>query len=405
MQAVAQPALFDLLLTLFYNLRAHNFSLGISEFKLALQAFSYGFGSDSEEDLIFTLQVLWGKSPEEQEELRRILVEALQEQRESAESEEQHSVAPGRDPGNTDFNPGKEEQHSVAPGLDPGDMDYNPEKDEHSIAPDLNPGKDAHSEPLPERSRGQGDPAADMRLPLNFLPEMPVGGHAIRIPKIKPMQINANLDLVGSYPVRQRHMKRAWRYYRLMRQDGPATVLDIPGTVQQVAENGLLLHPVMRAHRTNQAELLLLVDSGGSMVPFQRIVQRLLDSVRQGGLSRYAVYYFHDVPRKALFTDAARTVGEELTDILSGFHDAGVMIISDGGSARQSNSKARGRRTGEFLDTLKRYTPHVAWVNPTPEERWKTSSAGDIAEMVSMFALDRNGLDNAIDRIRGKEVR
>ncbi|MEL6820539.1 MAG: hypothetical protein AAFP70_02160 [Calditrichota bacterium] len=385
MQAVAQPALFDLLLTLFYNLRAHNFSLGISEFKLALQAFSYGFGADSEEDLIFTLQVLWGKSTEEQEELRRMLIEALQEQREAAtvapddylEKEEQ-DPAPG-------FNLRKEE-HSVAPGRDPEDMGFNLGKEgEQGVTPGRDPGK--------------------VNIPLNFLPEMPVGGQAIRIPKIKPLQINANLDLVGSYPVRQRHMKRAWRYYRLMRQDGPATVLDIPGTVEQVAQNGLLLHPVMRAHRTNQAELLLLVDSGGSMVPFQRIVQRLLVSVRQGGLSRYAVYYFHDVPRKALFTDAARTIGVDLTDVLNGFHDAGVMIISDAGSARQSNSNARVRRTGEFVDTLKRYTPHVAWVNPTPEERWSTSSAGDIANMIHMFSLDRNGLDNAIDCIRGKDVR
>jgi len=382
MQAVAQPALFDLLLTLFYNLRAHNFSLGISEFKLALQAFSYGFGSESEEELIFTLQVLWGKSPEEQEELRRMLIEALQEQREALRSEEQDARREKQDPNSEQPLP----ERSRGQG-------------EQETAPEQDPGNEGEQGVTPRHDPG------NVNLPLNFLPEMPVGGHAIRIPKIKPMQINANLDLVGSYPVRQRHMKRAWRYYRLMRQDGPATVLDIPGTVEQVAQNGLLLHPVMRARRSNQAELLLLVDSGGSMVPFQRIVQRLLDSVRQGGLSRYAVYYFHDVPRKALFTDKARTIGVELVDVLSGFHDSGVMIISDGGSARQSNSKARVRRTGEFLETLKRYTPHVAWVNPTPVERWQTSSAGDIADMVNMFPLDRNGLDNAIDRIRGKDIR
>jgi len=83
MQAVTQPTLFDVLLTLFYSLRQHNFSLGIAEFKLALQAFSYGFGCESESDMVFTLQVLWGKSYEEQEELRRMLLNILAEKREA----------------------------------------------------------------------------------------------------------------------------------------------------------------------------------------------------------------------------------------------------------------------------------------------------------------------------------
>ncbi|MGH1362722.1 MAG: VWA domain-containing protein [Calditrichia bacterium] len=385
MQAVTQPTLFNVLLTLFYSLRQHNFSLGIAEFKLALQAFSYGFGCESESDMVFTLQVLWGKSREEQEELGRMLLGILAEKRElvtqdrettdeSEESNKQETNSEKLDTNNT------KDTEDVASG-------YNPRNDEPALSPDTD-----STSPKPTA------------IPLGFLPEMPEGGTAVRIPKIRPLQINANLDLVGSYPIRQRHMKRAWRYYRRMRQDGPATILDIPGTVQQVAENGLLLHPVMRSRRTNQAELLLLVDEGGSMVPFRRIIQRLLNSVRQGGLSRYAVYYFHDVPRKSLFTDAKRSTGLPLQDVLSGFHDSGIMIISDGGAARRSNSKARVRRTNEFLETLRRYSPHIAWINPTPEERWKNSSADSISSSIPMLSLTRVGLDEAVDIIRGKAL-
>ena len=61
-------------------------------------------------------------------------------------------------------------------------------------------GKEGEQGVTPGRDPGK------VNIPLNFLPEMPVGGQAIRIPKIKPLQLNANLDLVGSYPVRQRHM-------------------------------------------------------------------------------------------------------------------------------------------------------------------------------------------------------
>ena len=57
--------------------------------------------------------------------------------------------------------------------------------------------------------------------------------------------------------------------------------------------------------------------------------------------------------------------------------------------------------TKTFLQTLSTYTYLYAWLNPMPQNRWLTTTAEDIANMVPMFPLEREGLEDAVNILRG----
>ena len=87
----------------------------------------------------------------------------------------------------------------------------------------------------------------------------------------------------GDYlPVTRRQMKQSWRHLRRMVREGPPTELDMDATVQDIGRRGVLLAPILRARRVNRAEVLLLVDQDGSMVPFHGLSQRLVETALQG---------------------------------------------------------------------------------------------------------------------------
>jgi uncharacterized protein with von Willebrand factor type A (vWA) domain len=206
-------------------------------------------------------------------------------------------------------------------------------------------------------------------------------------------------------PVTRRQMKQSWRYLRRMVREGPPTELDVDATVQDIGRRGLLLTPVFRARRVNRAEVLLLVDQDGSMVPFHSLSQRLVETALQGGrLTRASVYYFHNCPVGALFHDpffqSADAIDQVLQAVSSDY--AGVLIVSDGGAACGSWNPHRLQLTEQFLQHTYQRVRYLAWLNPMPQDRWANTTAGAIASQVPMFEFNRTGFDAAISVLRGQ---
>ncbi|MEH1892074.1 MAG: hypothetical protein V7K92_22360, partial [Nostoc sp.] len=62
------------------------------------------------------------------------------------------------------------------------------------------------------------------------------------------------------------------------------------------------------------------------------------------------------------------------------------------------------------LDTLLLNVPHkprkccIAWLNPMATERWFGTTAGEIARLMPMFEVSRQGFDGAIDVLRGRGI-
>ena len=208
------------------------------------------------------------------------------------------------------------------------------------------------------------------------------------------------------FPVTGRQMKQSWRYLRRLIREGPAIQLDVEATVQQISHQGMLLNPVLRPRRVNRNELLLLVDQDGSMVPFHALSERLAKTAMHGGkLAKADIYFFHNCPIQYLYRDPYHQEAEAIANLLSGLHSehTGVLIFSDAGAARGAFNPERFELTAEFLGQLRQQFRYIAWLNPMPRRRW-TGTAAEIAKLVPMFELSRQGLNQAINVLRGKSV-
>jgi hypothetical protein len=199
-------------------------------------------------------------------------------------------------------------------------------------------------------------------------------------------------------------MAGCWRQFRRSSRCGPPEELDVEATLAEIGRTGLLLEPALRARRRNQAGLLLLIDCQGSMAPFSPFVDELVQSVlRSGMLGRVHRYYFHDYPGNAVFIQPNLTQSIGLEEILSCHaKDNSVLVVSDAGAARGDFDRRRIENTRRFMTILGDYTYLYAWLNPMPVRRWSRTTAAPIARLVPMFPLDRDGLSDAINVLRGK---
>lgn len=209
------------------------------------------------------------------------------------------------------------------------------------------------------------------------------------------------------FPVTRRQMKQSWRYLRRPIREGPAVELDIDATVKEIGREGIMLKPTLVPRRTNRAELLLLIDQGGSMVPFHALTRRLVETALRGGrLGKTGIYYFHNCPLEYLYHAPTHQGAERIQEILNRLRNerTGVLIFSDAGAARGGFNSERSDLTKAFINQFKQHFRYIAWLNPIPRSRWFGTTAGQIMQLVPMFEISRRGLDDAISLLRGHSL-
>lgn len=343
------------LLAVFDQLRRQGFSLGIGELLAALRAIEGGWGADGPEALRTVARLLWCHSPQEAEDFNEIysVVLAL-------------SVRPAKE-------------------IEPRELP----SDRSPLPPAEPPVELPPAGPSPE-------PPA----PPTELAPLPV-----RTPdRLPPGETGPELRLY--WPLSRRSMVYAWRYLRRLVKDGPRDVLDVATTVEQTARQGFFLHPVYDRRQRNYAHLVLLIDQGGSMVPFHRFMRDLVETAcdeEESRIRQVEVAYFQNVPPPQVFRDPYLTKPVLLEQVFADFTpDTSVLLVSDAGAARGNRRPERIRATAEFLVRLKRHTTLLAWLNPMPQSRWASTSAQFIARLAPMFQMDRAGFSNAIDALRGQ---
>ncbi len=207
------------------------------------------------------------------------------------------------------------------------------------------------------------------------------------------------------FPVTERQMKQIWRYLRRPVRKGLRTELDLEATVNQIGRQGFLLEPVLLPHLVNQAELLLLIDQDGSMVPFHELSRRLAETACRGGrLGKSGIYYFHNCPIEYLYYDSNHQEAQLVSDIVTHVcsNRTAILIFSDGGAARGGYSEERYELTKKFLAQLQQRVRYIAWLNPMPRSRWLGTTSEEIAHLVPMFEVNRRGLQDAISVLRGR---
>ncbi|WP_373529368.1 hypothetical protein [Nostoc sp.] len=385
------PLLNDLL-KLFKGLRDCGLPLGVDDYLLALEALQGGFGIGDRQALEQLCCTLWTKSPDDAIKLHKLLNKLL----EQAQTDTEQSSTVKSSPVKEKFDPSRPEIPLIEPEPS-ADSSIAPPVEETSQA------SDSFTETF--ESRNEGISPADLPLEIEE-PEQVI--QAIRSSKrdrsimIYPRQHSGDEYL----PVTSRQIKQSWRFLRRPVREGTLDALDVGATIAQVSQQGVLLKAMLMPRYVNRTLLVLLVDQNGSMVPFHHLSHHLIDKAQQGGnITQTRVYYFHNYPEEYIYHDSTCIKAQLLTEVLDSIDQkAAVLIVSDAGAARGYYNSERVEYTQEFIEKIKQSVRYYAWLNPMPNDSWQHTTAGDIAGFVPMFEMSHQGLNAAINTLRGRYV-
>ena len=195
------------------------------------------------------------------------------------------------------------------------------------------------------------------------------------------------------------------------RLDIPKTELDIDGTIDETCNNGGVLQIVMDKPRKNSVKLLLLMDSGGTMIPYCDLLNELFQSVHKSNhYKEVKTYYFHN----CIYSHVYNTPGCENGDWIETEwmfrnldKDFKVIIVGDAAMAPEElyakDGNYRGPNGGysghEWLMRLRRKYKRVVWMNPKMSlvpAPWREAETA-IKEIFPMLPLTVDGLDRGME--------
>jgi len=197
------------------------------------------------------------------------------------------------------------------------------------------------------------------------------------------------------------------------RLDTSERELDIDKTVDETCNQGGVLKIEMRKPRKNSVKLLLLMDSGGTMIPYSSLLNDLFQAVNKSNhYKEVKCYYFHNciyshvyktpecengdwVETKWLF----RNTDSDYKVIIVG--DAAMApeeLYSDTGNYRGPNDGLSGE---QWLLSVKRHYKKVVWLNPKMapgKAPWREAETA-VKQIFPMYKLSVGGLDQAMSKL------
>ncbi len=198
--------------------------------------------------------------------------------------------------------------------------------------------------------------------------------------------------------------------------EGPASELDVQGSIDATAEEGGNLRLVFRRPRRNAVRVVLLLDVGGSMDEHAALVSRLFTAVHQASHFReLTVRYFHNCVYDHLYeTPELHPQRADLTlDLLARLSpEHRLVVVGDACMAPAELVMSGGaidywednREPGAvWLERLAARFPRSAWLNPVPRAWWDTVHGARtlraVASILPMFELSIDGIDEAVDHL------
>ena len=194
------------------------------------------------------------------------------------------------------------------------------------------------------------------------------------------------------------------------RLDIPRTELDIDSTIDKTCNNGGCLQIVMEKPRKNAVKLLLLMDSGGTMIPYTRLLNELFQSVNKSNHYKdVKVYYFHN----CIYSHVYKTPECENGDWIETEwmfrnldSDYKVIVVGDAAMAPEELYSTTGNYRGpngglagmDWLLLLKKHYKKIVWMNPKMapgRAPWREAETA-IKEVFPMYKLSVDGLNQAM---------
>ena len=217
-----------------------------------------------------------------------------------------------------------------------------------------------------------------------------------------------------------RQFQAAFRQLRQFssRIDEAKTELDLDGTIDSTCNNGGYLKLEWQKPRKNTVKLLLLFDSGGTMIPFSTLCNNLFQAVNKANhFKDVKTYYFHNCLYSTLYKTPECMTGDwvETRWVFKNLDsDYKVIIVGDAQMAPEELYSTSGNYRGpnggysgyEWLEMFKRNYKKVVWLNPRKVSY--SSSIGwmeavtAIEGLIPSYKLSVDGLKEAIKYLTGK---
>lgn len=215
-----------------------------------------------------------------------------------------------------------------------------------------------------------------------------------------------------------RQLKVALRRLRQLTRRGPATELDLDGTIDETCRNAGEIELVFRPERRNDVRLLLLMDVGGTMDPYYEPVSRLLTALHEvRGLRDFRAYYFHNCVYDEVYAEASlrRSEAVPTAELLRRLPEHfKVMFVGDAAMHPAELLEPHGgidpTRTTEtpgiaWLHRIRDHFERAVWLNPDDPEVWDhTHTTRLIRRLFPMYHLSVEGLAEAVGALVGARV-
>mgnify|MGYP002510319579 CR=1 FL=1 len=195
--------------------------------------------------------------------------------------------------------------------------------------------------------------------------------------------------------------------------DIPKTELDIDGTIDKTCNNGGCLQIVMEKPRKNSVKLLLLMDSGGTMIPYTTLLNELFQSVHKSNHYKdVKTYYFHNCIYSKLHKTPECENGDWIdTEWMFRNLDSDykVIIVGDAAMAPEELYSTTGNYRGpngglsgmDWLLLMKKHYKKIVWMNPKMapgNAPWREAETA-IKNIFPMYKLTVDGLNQAMVKL------
>lgn len=225
-------------------------------------------------------------------------------------------------------------------------------------------------------------------------------GSAVKIAEMRRFR-NYSSDLV----LDTRQIRVALSRLRTLLPRGPEDELDVDVTIDKTCRNAGDLELVWKRSRKNTVKLLLLMDSGGSMAPYARVVNQLF-SAAKSQFRDLRFYYFHNCVYQDVWKsieededlsteELLRTLGDDYKVILVGDATMAPSELLDAGGCI-SWFQHNDTPGVWWLHRISQKFPAAVWLNPEPERFWVSITGRIIQSIFPMFPLTLEGLDDAV---------
>jgi uncharacterized protein len=204
------------------------------------------------------------------------------------------------------------------------------------------------------------------------------------------------------------------RLRRLSRNDQPLE-LDVEESVDRTCKNAGELELAFTPPRKNQARVILLMDTGGSMDPFSDSVEQLFTAATKlNHWKKLEAYAFHNCVYEKVYTRIADGKNVPTSTLIDERPtDTYLIMVGDAYMAPFELTERYGAVSLAhhnltpgivWLHRLRAHFRNAVWLNPMPERHWSAGwTIKTISEIVPMFSLTLRGLEDAVRHlVRGQ---